>query len=111
VSRELFFKSTSSLPPPVIVVLRLATSAGLGELRAGVVGDSRIGWNPRTYVRRNSRIYTKKESENAETRNLRKPDFLLQSRESLYTCPRTPFYRETKGLLHSEITLESREYS
>jgi hypothetical protein len=33
----------------------------------------------------------KKESENAETRNLRKPDFLLQSRESLYTCSWTPF--------------------
>jgi hypothetical protein len=52
----------------------------------------------------------KKESENVEIRNLRKPDFLLQSCESLYTCPRTPFYRDTKGLLHSEITLESREY-
>jgi hypothetical protein len=52
----------------------------------------------------------KKKSENAETRNLRKPDFLLQSCEPLYTCPRTPFYRDTKGLLHSEITLESREY-
>jgi hypothetical protein len=35
----------------------------------------------------------------------------LKSCESLYTCPRAPFYRETKGLLHSEITLESREYS
>jgi hypothetical protein len=35
----------------------------------------------------------------------------LKSCESLYTCPRAPFYRETKGLLHSEITLRSREYS
>jgi hypothetical protein len=35
----------------------------------------------------------------------------LKSCESLYTCPRAPFYRETKGLLHSEITLESKEYS
>jgi hypothetical protein len=35
----------------------------------------------------------------------------LKSCESLYTCPRTPFYRETKGLLHSENTLESKEYS
>jgi hypothetical protein len=32
----------------------------------------------------------------------------LKSCESLYTCPRTPFYRETKGLFHSKITLESR---
>jgi hypothetical protein len=30
----------------------------------------------------------------------------LKSCESLYTCPGAPFYRETKGLLHSENTLE-----
>jgi hypothetical protein len=35
----------------------------------------------------------------------------LKSCESLYMCPSAPFYRETKGLLHSEITLESKEYS
>jgi hypothetical protein len=35
----------------------------------------------------------------------------LKSCESLYTCPRAPFYRETKGLLHFENTLESKEYS
>jgi hypothetical protein len=35
----------------------------------------------------------------------------LKSCESFYTCPRAPFYRETKGLLHSESTLESKEYS
>jgi hypothetical protein len=35
----------------------------------------------------------------------------FKSCESLYTCPRAPFYRETKRLLHSEITLESKEYS
>jgi hypothetical protein len=35
----------------------------------------------------------------------------LKSCVSFYTCPRAPFYRETKGLLHSEITLESKEYS
>jgi hypothetical protein len=37
--------------------------------------------------------------------------FLLKSCESLYTCPLAPFYTETKGLLHFEITLESKEYS
>jgi hypothetical protein len=26
-------------------------------------------------------------------------------------CPRTPFYREAKGLLHSEIVLETKQYS
>jgi hypothetical protein len=35
----------------------------------------------------------------------------LKSCESFYTCPRTPFYWETKGLLHSKSTLESKEYS
>jgi hypothetical protein len=35
----------------------------------------------------------------------------LKSCEPLYTCPCAPFYRKTKGLLHSENTLESKEYS
>jgi hypothetical protein len=35
----------------------------------------------------------------------------LKSCESLYTCSRAPFYRETKGILHSENTLEPKEYS
>jgi hypothetical protein len=35
----------------------------------------------------------------------------LKSCEPLYTCSCAPFYMETKGLLHSENTLESREYS
>jgi hypothetical protein len=34
----------------------------------------------------------------------------LKSCESLYTCPRAPFYREAKGLLYFENTLESKEY-
>jgi hypothetical protein len=32
----------------------------------------------------------------------------LKSCDSLYTCPRAPFYRKMKGLLHSNITLESK---
>jgi hypothetical protein len=35
----------------------------------------------------------------------------IKSCESLYTCPRAPFYRETKGILHSKNTLDSNEYS
>jgi hypothetical protein len=35
----------------------------------------------------------------------------LKSCEPLYTCPCAPFYRKTKGLLHSENILESKEYS
>jgi hypothetical protein len=37
--------------------------------------------------------------------------FHLKSCKTLFTCPRTTFYSETKGLLHFKITLESREYS
>jgi hypothetical protein len=35
----------------------------------------------------------------------------LKSCEPFYTCPHAPFYREMKGLLHSENTLGSKEYS
>jgi hypothetical protein len=35
----------------------------------------------------------------------------LKSCEYFYTCPRALFYRKMNGLLHSENTLESREYS
>jgi hypothetical protein len=35
----------------------------------------------------------------------------LKSCESFYTCPYAPFYRETKRLLHSDNTLELKEYS
>jgi hypothetical protein len=34
-----------------------------------------------------------------------------QKSESVYTCPRAPFYREVKGLLHTKNTLRLREYS
>jgi hypothetical protein len=32
----------------------------------------------------------------------------LKSCDPFYMCPRAPFYREMKGLLHSESTLESK---
>jgi hypothetical protein len=35
----------------------------------------------------------------------------LKSSDRPYMRPRAPFYREMKGLLHSESTLESKEYS
>jgi hypothetical protein len=35
----------------------------------------------------------------------------LKSCESFYTCPYAPFYKETKGLLHSDNTLDLKEYS
>jgi hypothetical protein len=33
----------------------------------------------------------------------------LKSCDRPYMCPRAPFYREMKGLLYSESTLESKE--
>jgi hypothetical protein len=35
----------------------------------------------------------------------------FQKSESVYMCPRAPFYREMKGLLHSQNTLKHKEYS
>jgi hypothetical protein len=71
-----------------------------------MLGVRKIGRNPRTQESGTSAQELQKrdkESPKACTR--------LKNCEPLYTCPRTPFYRETKGLLHSENTLESREYS
>jgi hypothetical protein len=46
-----------------------------------------------------------------ETKNLLKTAQVSKVVNPLYTCPHAPFYREMKGLLHSESTLESKEYS
>jgi hypothetical protein len=61
------------------------------------VGDSRIRRNTRTRIRSSLRTWG--------TREPRKVVFLLKRCERLYTCPRPPFYRETKRLLHSHIAL------
>jgi hypothetical protein len=49
------------------------------------------------------------ESYGQETKNLRK--LVLASKVVNPFTRSRPFYRETKGLLHSENTLKSREYS
>jgi hypothetical protein len=46
-----------------------------------------------------------------ETKNLLKTAQGSKVVNALYTFPRAPFYRETKGLLHFESTLESKKYS
>jgi hypothetical protein len=73
-------------------------------------GIRKSGWDPRTQeivqCARSSRAMTEE-----KTKNLLKDCLSLKSREPFYTCPRAPFYRETKGLLHSENTLELEEYS
>jgi hypothetical protein len=70
-----------------------------------MLGVRKIGWNLRTQESRTSARKLRpgdKESPKAYTH--------LKSYETLYTCPRAPFYKETKGLLHSENTLESKKY-
>jgi hypothetical protein len=73
-----------------------------------------LGWDPWTQENKNT------ESGNVQVLNTihergdkesLKDCSRLKSCESLYTCPHAPFYRETNGLLHSENTLESKEYS
>jgi hypothetical protein len=71
------------------------------------VGESENKWDPRT---RDSRTNTRKQ-ERIGDKESPKVWTRLKCRESLYTWPLAPFYKETKGLLHSEITLESKEYS
>jgi hypothetical protein len=71
-----------------------------------MLGGPKIGFSPQTQGSRTT--FTRvtkwdKESPKAGTH--------LKSCESIYTCPHAPFYREMKGLLHSENTLEPKEYS
>jgi hypothetical protein len=54
---------------------------------------------------------TQENAQELRDRESPKDCILLKSCEPLYTCPRSPFYREAKGLLHSEIALGSKEYS
>jgi hypothetical protein len=70
-------------------------------------GIRKSGWDPRTQVKvqcaRSSKAMTQE-----ETKNLLKDCLNLKSCESFYTCPHTPFYRETKGLLQSENAHRTR---
>jgi hypothetical protein len=82
---------------------------------APMLGSTRrLEWDPRTREYKNTKctnvqvwntIHEKGDKESPQVRSR------LKSCESFYMCPRAPFYRETKGLLHSENTLESMEYS
>jgi hypothetical protein len=68
--------------------------------------------DPRTQACRNTK-YMNVQARNRihERRDKESPKdcSCLKSCESLCTCPRAPFYREAKGFLHSENTLESKE--
>jgi hypothetical protein len=63
--------------------------------------------SPNTRVVNESTQVTK----DGETKNPRKPELASKVVNPLKRVLAPPFYRETKGLLHSEIALESREYS
>jgi hypothetical protein len=77
------------------------------------VGGIRIsGQNPRTRGRKESGHVQFKYTDDVKGEKESPKDCpSLKSCESSYTCPRARFYRETKGLLHSENTLELEEYS
>jgi hypothetical protein len=68
------------------------------------VGGPKIGWIPRTRESRKKARNSRKTGRQRISESLHSPQKLW----ILYTCPRAPFYRETKGLLHSESTLESK---
>jgi hypothetical protein len=74
---------------------------GGSENRKGPPNTNGVGF-PNKYM---------KVCKSAETRNL--PKSVLASKVvNPFTCAlEPPFYKETKELLHSEINLESREYS
>jgi hypothetical protein len=74
------------------------------------VGRSENRMGPRTQVQRDSQTNMQKCLECRDKKSS-KVCPRLKSCESLYTYPRTPFYKVATGLLHSEITLESKEYA
>jgi hypothetical protein len=76
-----------------------------------MLGGPKIGWSPNTRVTKQERKQVNTSREGWGDKESPKACARLKSCESLYTCSRAPFYRETKGLLHSEITLEFKEYS
>jgi hypothetical protein len=71
------------------------------------VGGPKIGWEPGT---QNSRTNTRKL---VKVRGQGFPESLTSSQKLWIPLhvPSNPFYREAKGLLHSKITIESKEYS
>jgi hypothetical protein len=60
-------------------------------------GGPKIGYSPRTQDSQ-TRVTRVAKRRQGISKSLYSP----QSCESLYTCPHTPFYRETKGLFTSQ---------
>jgi hypothetical protein len=77
-----------------------------------VLACPKTGWSPRTQELR-SRTTNKstRVAKGEETKNLRKAVHTSKVVNPFIRALAPPFCRETKELLHSEITLESNEYS
>jgi hypothetical protein len=75
-----------------------------------MLGDQKPDGVPKHKIPERTRESYESYEEKGDNKSL-KACIRLKSCEPLYTCSRAPFYRETKGLLHSEIALESKEYS
>jgi uncharacterized membrane protein YcjF (UPF0283 family) len=79
----------------------------LGEMLGGIRNS---GWNPRT---KEKGIQTRSSTQmtQEETKNLQKTAQASKVVSLFTRALAPPFYRKTKGLLHSESTLKSKEYS
>jgi hypothetical protein len=78
------------------------------------MAHTKLGWDPRTQECTNTECANVQVWNAIHERGDKKSPkdcSRLKSCEFLYTCPCAPFYRETKGLLRSENTLKSKEYS
>jgi hypothetical protein len=76
-----------------------------------VGGNRKSGLDPRTQGRRWANVPVKAVSDIREDKEPSKDCLYLKSCESPCTCPHAPFYRETNGLLHSDNTIELKDYS
>jgi hypothetical protein len=65
-----------------------------------VLGGLKIGWCPRIRDSEANAERSRREGRQEIPESLNSP----QKSWTLYTCPRAPFYKDTKGLLHSKIT-------
>jgi hypothetical protein len=83
---------------------------GWTTVGANVGGTRKIRIRPPNIKGGNARMF-RNTNDVGRDRESPKDCSRLKSCECFYTCPRAPFYRETKGLLHSENTLEPKEYS
>jgi hypothetical protein len=81
---------------------------GWNTVGANVGGIRKSGQDPRTQEKNVCNIQVRVADDVRGDKGSLHDCSCLQSCESFYTYPRAPFYRETKGLLHSNNTLEPK---